>query len=124
MHLAFVDVNDPRPGTVGKGIMHVLYGEASQYLYAQETALLLQRGAGGVAIAHGLDVTKDGGKARMAFVTNGWYNQMEGTAHDIALDEGFPNISEDGKPVKNIIYINRELYVRNDKNCVPCDQFG
>jgi len=137
MNLAFVDVNNSgataninnllAQSKVKKGILYILYGEASQYLYANRTAWLIQSGASAVAIAYGLDVTKDGGKARMLFTTPEWFKEEVDAFvfdYDKPLDENFPNESKDGKPVKNIIYIDCELYVRNDKNCIPCDKLS
>ena len=105
--------------------IYVLHGEGDQLEYALLTANAVLHKAKCVAVAHGIDVTTEGGKAVIVYATKefikdkGFDDWIQGKT----LDECFPDTIDDSTMV-NCININGTDYLRDDKNCVTNDKIG
>jgi len=88
MSLRFFDVASPIDMESKKGIVCVLHGDGSPLQYTMLMGNTIACGADVVAVAHGIDVTKEGGKAVIVFSTQ---ERLEkGYLPDKTLDECTP----------------------------------
>ena len=110
----FLNVCEPI-GNVQPGIVVILYGDAPVYRYCYLTQKCIAEGAGVVAVAHGIDVSTNGGDAIVV------YSVEETYCIGRTLDECNPNKTEDGTVVK-VVRVNGKEHIRDDKNCVAEDQ--
>jgi len=120
--ISFFDVANP-VGKCNENGVYILYGEASQLEYARLACNSIVYGASVVAVAHGLDVAKEGGKAVIVFATE--EKRKEGIfIPGKTLDECCPDTNEAGLTNVNVINIRGKDYLRDDKNYVESDKVG
>jgi len=115
MKNSFIFLNVCEPiGNVQPGIVVILYGDAPAYRYCYLTQKCIAEGAGVVAVAHGIDVSTNGGDAIVV------HSVEETYCIGKTLDECNPNEIEGGTVVK-VVRVNGKEYIRDDKNCVAED---
>jgi len=120
LNICYFNVANP-VGKFKEGKVFILYGEGSQFEYSRLTANAILHKAGIVAIAHGLDVTKEGGKAVIVYATREACEPFGGWIQGKTLDEVFPDESEEGGRRVNLINVDGADYIRDDKNCIAGD---
>jgi len=105
--------------------IYVIHGEGSQLDYARFIGNAVIRGAKAIAVAHGLDVTQEGGKAVIVYATKEFIKERGFTdwIQGKTLDECFPNECEKGRAV-NVVNVEGRDYLRDDKNCIASDKVG
>jgi len=122
LNLCFFDVTNPVGKCKQNGI-YVLFGNGSPLQYAALACNSIVYGADVVAVADGIDVTKEAGKAVIVFSTV--ERRKEGTfLQSKTLDECHPDELEDGSRVVNVVNVAGKDYIRDDKNCIAEDKIG
>jgi len=121
--ICYFDVSNGAGKCKENGV-YILYGPASVEEYCRFTANAIIRGASVVAVAHGLDVTENGGKAVIVYASKETCEPFGDWIQGKTLDEVWPDETATGSRAVNCINIDGEDYLRDDKNCVPKDKIG